>query len=147
MQRSTEMRTRWLETLWKEWMKEKDVGKTKTSRSGGDQAVLIFLNYNLNVTWRLLWENSLQQPWGRSRTTEKQVVNPHPSEGCNLLWVTVTLGRMKIHLDNYKSQGKKQDWGDSRHHWKKSVHYSILIYESVMHHESPYCTFCSAELH
>lgn len=41
---------------------EKDAGKTKTSRSGGDQAVLIFLNYNLNVTWRLLWENSLQQP-------------------------------------------------------------------------------------
>lgn len=32
----------------------KDAGKTKTSRSGTEVAALIFLNYNLNVIWRLL---------------------------------------------------------------------------------------------
>lgn len=40
----------------------------------------------------------ITQAWGSSRTTENIVVNPHYSEGCNFLWLIVTLGRMKINI-------------------------------------------------
>lgn len=44
----------------KEEVLQEDAGKTKTSRSGQEEAVLVFLNYKLNAVWRLLWEKGLQ---------------------------------------------------------------------------------------